>query len=220
MQCNARLRLQIVALLLAHGARVSSCAENWKGCSWKCFICAGVLWFVDNIATITCKLEGEMPIHYACKRGHLYRSFILPMQSVRWPQCMCFQTLLISQMRYGHAKIVKMLLKPGTSKDQAWQRGLFDWLPRLSPAMIVVSSFTVHRGLERILMCLHRLEKQGSNICVLQEVLMQHCSVHQSITDDVRYSEYTTSPSPSRLTTLLPAGLGRSPMDLAKAGAE
>lgn len=35
---------------------------------------------------------------------------------------------------------------------------------------------------------------------------MQHRSVHQSITDDVRYSEYTTSPSPSRLTTLLPAG--------------
>ena len=29
----ARLCLQIVALLLAHGARVSSCAENWKGCS-------------------------------------------------------------------------------------------------------------------------------------------------------------------------------------------
>ena len=55
-------------------------------------------------------------------------------------------------------------------------------------------------------MCLHRLESRAQNICVLQEVLMQHSSVHQSITDDVRYSEYTTSPSPSRLTTLLPAG--------------
>lgn len=44
LHCSAKKGdSKIVALLLAHGARVSSCAENWKG---------------------------EMPIHYACKYGH------------------------------------------------------------------------------------------------------------------------------------------------------
>lgn len=44
LHCSAKKGdRKIVALLLAHGARVSSCAENWKG---------------------------EMPIHYACKYGH------------------------------------------------------------------------------------------------------------------------------------------------------
>lgn len=43
---------KIVALLLASGARVSSCAENWKG---------------------------EVPLHYACKYGHAKIAKILLM---------------------------------------------------------------------------------------------------------------------------------------------
>jgi hypothetical protein len=56
---------QIVALLLASGARVSSCAENWKGAVRRCCCKASHSSLV--VRMIATNIAGEVPLHYACK---------------------------------------------------------------------------------------------------------------------------------------------------------
>lgn len=61
--------LQIVALLLAHGARVSSCADNWKGRTVP-LVCLNLDTFQIFRGMRTrgwTFVTGEMPLHYACK---------------------------------------------------------------------------------------------------------------------------------------------------------
>ena len=93
---------QIVALLLASGARVSSCAENWKGAVRRCCKASHSSLVVRMIAI---NIAGEVPLHYACK------------SATQW---LCHgnshdaSIVAFPVPRYGHAKIAKILLMPGS----------------------------------------------------------------------------------------------------------